>query len=643
MKSSTKTISLLFIVAGLAACSSGTPTSSSYASSSELLSSSEPSSSSSQEDRIKPIEFTVVDLTQVHYMGNDEETFEDPHPIEYYYKTDKLQMYYLDEINDVYFVDMENYVKAFKDDIKEGYISTVEDNGVLSSWTVKKGDELVFRLAMDAEKQTMSIDGELDSVFLKSIPTGKTGEEDLAEITIDYLKGYENTTRVYDFAPYEFDYFKVDGKYNYPFALLNLGLCQVAERYFIYNSYEKQIFKYGNEDQFANTTFALENGQTIDAKLYILAGYQKQFNNGIDDVIEKMPKALAVFNKKLTYFIFDKFYGLAKQKEVKSMSAYFDNYEREKYYDSEENGKRFPAFAHAITLLNDLHTSYQPSSYFTYNTPDPFDYQQTLSKTRFDLRAYLNTERDDALRAYNEEHGTKLGNKAMKYSSDGVYGYFSFDTFDTYHYFDEGEVPAQELLGDTFYVFIRNLTEAKEKGVKRIVIDDSTNLGGYVTIMAKILALLSKDNKSVTYLKSDDNNAIMRTTIRLDINKDGKYDQEDCFGDDFEFFILTSNFSFSCGNAFPFYAKHDGLAKIVGATSGGGECCVFEYCFPSGESLKYSSPYHVGYYDEKTDTYVGNEDGALVNFDVANDNFNQIYDVDAMAQYLNKQAPMQAK
>ena len=85
-----------------------------------------------------------------------------------------------------------------------------------------------------------------------------------------------------------------------------------------------------------------------------------------------------------------------------------------------------------------------------------------------------------------------------------------------------------------------------------------------------------------------------------------------------------------------------GLAKIVGATSGGGECCVFEYCFPSGESLKYSSPYHVGYYDEKTDTYVGNENGASVDFDVANDNFNQIYNVDAMAQYLNKQAPMQA-
>lgn len=173
MKSSTKTISLLFIVAGLAACSSGTPTSSSYASNSEPLSSSEPSSSSSQEDRIKPIEFTVVDLTQVHYMGNDDKTYEDPHPIEYYYKSDKLQMYYLDEINDVYFVDMENYVKAFKDDIKEGYTSTVEDNGVLSSWTVKKGDELVFRLAMDAKNKPCPLTANSIAYSLRASQLGK--------------------------------------------------------------------------------------------------------------------------------------------------------------------------------------------------------------------------------------------------------------------------------------------------------------------------------------------------------------------------------------------------------------------------------------------------------------------------------------
>ena len=90
---------------------------------------------------------------------------------------------------------------------------------------------------------------------------------------------------------------------------------------------------------------------------------------------------------------------------------------------------------------------------------------------------------------------------------------------------------------------------------------------------------------------------------------DGVYDKEDVYGDDFNLYILTSPYSFSCGNAFPFFAKKCGLAKTIGVKSGGGECAVYEAHLPSGERFYHSSNLHIGWYDELTKNFEGDEPG----------------------------------
>ena len=655
MKKPLRILTFTCILAGLSACSSGgsassvssivsfsmTESSLSSLTESSLSSMAESSSDDASLDpyqgRVKPIEFSVVDLMDVPFMGGDERIYDDPKPIADYIRQEKVKMYCLDKTDDVYFADLKTFADLFKDEIAEGYVSNVTDDGNLSCWDVSKGEEIIFRLSMNAKTETLSLIGELDSTFLKSAPYGKTGESDYAQIEYSYLPGHENVERYYPFGDYGFDYFQVDGKYCYPFALLNLGLNQAIERSFIFNTHDKQLFEYGPAQQLQNARFALEGGSSIAASDYLSQSYIKEYDQGESGIAEQ-PHTLTVFNKNLFYFLMDSFYGLGKQKGITSMSDYLDTFDYSDDFTSDDAIARNYAYCRAVDMFNDLHSAFVPTTLFGTMSNKDYHYDQTFFKDRFELRGYLLGLRKTRLKEYNEAHGTSLKNTDMRYSEDGKYGYFSFDSFDTYNSFDDEEIPEETLLYDTFYLFVRNLTEAKAKGVKRIIIDDTCNLGGYVGIMGKLLALLSKDNKSEMFLRIDGNDAVLKTFTRVDSNHDGKFDASDCFGNDFEFYIITSNFSFSCGNAFPFYADHFGFAKVIGARSGGGECCVFEYAFPNGQSLRYSSPCHVGYWDEEKGVYVGDESGARPVIE-AKSGFNEFYDVDSVAASIEASYP----
>jgi len=57
---------------------------------------------------------------------------------------------------------------------------------------------------------------------------------------------------------------------------------------------------------------------------------------------------------------------------------------------------------------------------------------------------------------------------------------------------------------------------------------------------------------------------------------------KDTFRGKYNFYILTSGGSFSCGNHLPQICKENGLAKIIGQTSGGGSCSISQISTSSG-------------------------------------------------------------
>ena len=579
---------------------------------------------------------TIIDLTQTVVNANDPRFYEDSKPIDAYKRKDKIKFYYLDEIDDVYFVTLDTYASIFKDELLEGITSSNSETNGVATWTLTKDNKEVYKIVMDANKQTMSVYSGLDAEYVKAIYNGKTGLGDYAQISEEFVEGHDNKMKTYDFGKYGFDFFEVDGKYCYPFALLAAETSKVIERSFSYLSAYQEIIEYGLPEQL-ETSFLINNVETM-AKNYQSKAYNAQYAVSEEDDTKVAPATLTAFNKKLFYFIMDNYYGLAKEKNIKSMSAYFENFKESEDFLSTNGKIRGSAYNRAIQMLNDMHTSYTYAT-FQFSEYAASDgsaaYSQTFANNRNELYTLLSTYKKDVINQYNAANSSDLKAEDVRYSKDNKYAYFSFDGFTTYNYFGEGEISEESRIEDSYFLFVRNLNEAKAKGVKNVIIDISTNGGGYVTIMGKLLALMSKDNKSEMFIRADDNDSIQKITTRVDSNRDGKFDASDCYGNDFTFYLVSSNYSFSCGNAFPFYAKLYGFATIVGQKSGGGECCVFSYTFPTGQGLGYSSPYHLGYYEPNEKKYYGDEAGVSPAIPIT-DPFYQIYDVDVLGARIDR-------
>ena len=585
-------------------------------------------------ERIKSKDFKVINLCYEKQDANDPRFFDPAKPLNDYTKKDTYTLYYLDQVDDVYYLPLSTFVDLFKGDFKDEVVNTVVEENGISTWT-SSYKEQTYTLSLDKNAQTISTKGSFEE-FLKSIPNGRNGVFDQAQMTSTYVEGHEEKVKTYSFKEYGFDVFEVNDKTCFPFALIAAETSKVAEHKFLNVSYYNYLIEYVNAAQYVDFTYLDESNKEVNINDLITDSYKKLYgvNEGEDAIRVSAPKTLMEFNKKIIYYLFDNYYGLASVKGIKSMSSYFDNLEESNKYFTHENGSiRGSGYYHAMQGLNDLHTAYGYSPFLGESANSNATNAQSLYKDRVNTASLLTALREQELLKYNEGKEEEVKAKEVRYSKDGEYAYFSFDEFNTFTYFGQGEIPEDELFRDSYYQFVKNLNEIKaKKTVKRVFIDDTLNGGGYVAIMGKILALLSKDNKSVMYLRNEGDDSIQAITTRVDSNNDGVYDEKDCYGNDFEFYIITSSYSFSCGNAFPFYADQNGLAKVIGIQSGGGECCVFNYTLPTGQSITYSSPYHLGQYNQENNTFIGDERGVYPWLAV-NQSFS-LYNVDTLGSFV---------
>ena len=585
--------------------------------------------------RVSYVDMDILDLTDAAVSEDDPRYRREIKRPSDYHREDKLRMYYLDEIDDIYYVSLESFASIFEDDIVNGLRSSCTEENGISTWTLKRGIKIVYQIVLDPFEKTMSVDGlDMNTYIINSINTGNSGLGRYCSTSTSFVEGHENTTRVYSFGDYGFETFEANGHYCYPFALLSAELSRACDRSFLFLSATQEIIEYGAKEQISLTKFKNPDDTEISAEQYIQNAYDSLYGSGLPGEYPVEPYSLREFNMNLFYFIMDNYYGISDEKGIKSMRSYFEAFEDSDAFLSENGTNRGNAYFKLIQMLNDLHTAYTYSPYFGEFGDSEGIYSQTLYRIRMDLVTFLKDLRQSAIDDYNDSHNTNFDETNVRYSSDGRYGYFSFDSFSTYHTFNDWFIPENVLNQDTFNLFVKNLNECKQNGVERVIIDDSCNSGGYVINMLKLLGLLSKNNDSTVYIQGGDNNSIQKIDIKVDSNKDGYYDETDSFGNDFEFYIVTSNFSYSCGNAFPFCAASTNYAKTIGQKSGGGECCVYGFNFPSGQGLKYSSPFHLGFYGND-DTFRGAEVGTFTQFDIGN-GFHDFYNVDTLAAHIEE-------
>ena len=133
-------------------------------------------------------------------------------------------------------------------------------------------------------------------------------------------------------------------------------------------------------------------------------------------------------------------------------------------------------------------------------------------------------------------------------------------------------------VNEVIHPFKWSLDYAKEQGVKNFVVDLSTNSGGSTSVLEYMMAILTnKVNQSNVYHFT----AVITTTgnlheeyAQVDLNLDGVFDDRDKdVVYDFNFAVLTTKTSFSCGNLMPVMCKDNGIC-VHGETSGGGSCAL---------------------------------------------------------------------
>ena len=260
------------------------------------------------------------------------------------------------------------------------------------------------------------------------------------------------------------------------------------------------------------------------------------------------------YNYNFIRYLFNEFYGL---------DGFFDDFDLDDYLlDNKERFLNKDTYAQAINDLeeniNDPHTSF-----YNYGI-NPSDYVFSSSKRSKQMSvAYMSARRQ------KENYST------VEYL-DSTTAMISFNSFmvDEYGF---------------AYKFINNyFDDLKENGIKNVVLDITTNGGGDTFSLAQILGLMT--NEDIVFdLLNLKNGAHSVQTFKVDANLDGSYDDLDAYTD-FNYYVLCSNYSFSCASGFAYYCKEKNLATLIGEKTGGGACTVYYSMLPYFTFLQVGGP-----------------------------------------------------
>lgn len=221
--------------------------------------------------------------------------------------------------------------------------------------------------------------------------------------------------------------------------------------------------------------------------------------------------------------------------------------------------------------IDDGHTSYaEPSMYqpasavsFYYNNyrvavAGPRDIG--LSKTYHDL---ANRRKNAGGLGSNPNNEPYDGNANWWWITDSgkdALAIFAFDSF-----VPSDNFTPYKFLTDAFYDSTNGI-QTKHPDIKNIVIDLSCNGGGAINQCMAALCFFG-DNVCMPQKNHLDNSI---TRFRYVVKDGSSLKPVPSAGGSYNFYVLTSGFSFSCGNYFPAICKYQFGIPIVGQRSGGG-------------------------------------------------------------------------
>ena len=330
--------------------------------------------------------------------------------------------------------------------------------------------------------------------------------------------------------------------------------------------------------------------------------------------------SVASHNLDILRFQFEHLYGLKEQLFEKTGTSSFDALIdklnlRNKLLSSDSLTYDEALCEFLMGTVDDAHTNYNSRSLFSGL---PKEGVKELAEEKTGPRRNQLLKKMDA---YKEMRGKTLldGQNAQGLFFNGETAIIRFDAFVE----TNGRVTnskggweiTEKDIGKAFesstteglYLSIEEIKKHNE--VKNVVFDMTVNGGGQVLTLPYISALWTDDPHIMA--KDISTGVIKDYHYDVDLNRNGIFgEKEDTLKGQYEFFVLTSDFSFSCGNELPTVAYTDGV-RVIGKRSGGGACPVSTMCDGSGTIYNSSMPRYFVYPDGEGN-YICNDNGVPI-------------------------------
>ncbi len=224
----------------------------------------------------------------------------------------------------------------------------------------------------------------------------------------------------------------------------------------------------------------------------------------------------------------------------------------------------------------------------------------------------------------------EYGSERLDFSGDTAVIYFDAFEYnenrDPSYYLDP--IKEEDKAECTFAFFHECFEEiGTHEEVKNVVINISANGGGSAAALVAVLGFLSEDGEVRITLRDLAAGNYKEECYHVDTNLDGIPDDQDGYGGQYEFYIMCSGSSYSCGTALPYFAQKNGLAAIIGSRPGGGDCVVGAFVDAYGRCAAYSGMLKLG--EEKDGVFVSDEKDTTLDLNM----MPSIWDIETVPWY----------
>lgn len=393
-------------------------------------------------------------------------------------------------------------------------------------------------------------------------------------------------------------------------------------------------FDYNSKEGLVNKTYNYtKDGDLITLKNTdnSIAHYIRLTDN--DYCLEKFKDKMKVFNYNFLVFRLDHYYGLKEDLGITSFDTFFKNnsaeildyqgkqYKKDTLYNLIMNAENINEYNYIIyyiieNFLGDGHTNMTNGSPFS-----EYDYfiNRELRKENLSSRySTLTNKASEYSKARNSNPTMKISGKTAILQFDSFDGQLtSKGTYTKYKALFEKDGISDYSSRYSYYLKINTLIGmfyafyviGQKSEITNVVFDVTNNGGGAVLLLPQLLAFMTKDPTVV--FKDTLNDFMGEYHYVVDLNDDGVFAGEgDTYQGKYKFFILQSDFSFSCGTAFPTVCRNNNCAKIIGSsTSGGGTCPVSLGYDAVGSQYRVSARYNIMITNDGGKTYTNNDKG----------------------------------